>query len=399
MELCLASLHPRILSGQIDSLAGLGRALTRRGHHISLVAPFDTTGLLDRSLLSLDTGPHKLSGAAMKMLQAIPRVVAGANVADLLHLALPTPAFGWIGDIVQASTSVPVVVSYEGHLAPGGQLLKPRRLRRSWRTYLPLWAINNGLFGRMTRFAGAHYVVSSAYQYDELLALGGPADRVSVLSNVIERDKLTRCAPERARAELGIPQGRSVVGYIGHFNDVKGVDVLAAAFARLVEQDEDAHLALAWSGQGNPEPVRGPLAQLEDHVTWLGKVHVGTFLCAVDLLALPYRCTAGQGAFPSLVMEALEAGCPLVTTRLPLLEEMLEDEVTALLCPPDRPDLLTAQMARLLSDGGLRQRVRTAQRVAARTRFAPDALAAQYEALYASLVTADARVARVAAAA
>src|SRR5439155_23350509 len=98
---------------------------------------------------------------------------------------------------------------------------------------------------------------------------------------------------------LGLPSEGGLIGYIGHFNEVKGVDLLAAAFASLAESRPDMHLALAWSGQGDPEPVTRRLRGVRSHVTWLGKVHVGNFLCAVDVLALPYRSTAGQAAFPS----------------------------------------------------------------------------------------------------
>lgn len=382
MDICLASLHPKVLSGQIDSLAGLGRALTRRGHAVTLVAPFDTDGLLDRSLISLDAGAHRLTGAAMKMLRTIPRVVAAANEADILHLALPTPAFSWIGDIVQRRTSTPVIISYEGHLAPGGQLLRPARLLRSWRTYLPLWGINNGMFGRMTGYTATRYVVSSEFQRRELEALGAPVARLDVLSNVVETDKLVRCLPSEARRQLHVPEGKKLIGYIGHFNDVKGVDILAGAFAELAKRQPEAHLVLAWSGQGNAEPMRTLLAGLEDRVSWLGKVHVGTFLCAVDVLALPYRCTAGQGAYPSLVIEALHAACPLVTSRLPLLEELLGKTETALLCPPEQPAALAAQLETLLFDANCVTRMQLAQRKVARTRFASDVLAIDYETLY-----------------
>jgi len=392
VDICLASLHPKVLSGQIDSLAGLGRALTRRGHTVTLVAPFDTGGLLDRSLISLDAGSHRLTGAAMKMLRTIPRIIAAAHEADVVHLALPTPAFSWVGDIVQSGTTTPVIVSYEGHIAPGGQLLRPSRLRRSWRTYLPLWAVNNGMFGRITRYDAARYVVSSEYQRQELAALGAPAERLDVVSNVVEQDKLARCEPAAARRRLRLPEGKKLIGYIGHFNDVKGVDVLAAAFAQLVQRQPDAHLVLAWSGQGNPEPVRTPLAGLDDHITWLGKVHVGTFLCALDVLALPYRCTAGQGAYPSLVIEALHAGCPLVTSRLPLLEELLGPTETALLCPPEQPAALAAQLETLLVDEDRNRRMQVTQQLVARTRFASDILAMDYELLYGSVLTPEVEV-------
>ena len=392
MDVCLASLHPKVLSGQIDSLAGLGRALTRRGHTVTLVAPFDTDGLLDRSLISLDAGTHRLTGAAMKMLRTIPRIIAAAKEADVVHLALPTPAFSWVGDIVQFGTTTPVIVSYEGHLAPAAQLLRPSRLRRSWRTYLPLWAVNNGMFGRLTRYDAARYVVSSEHQREELAALGAPTQRLDVISNVVEQEKLARSEPVVARRQLRLPGGKKLIGYIGHFNDVKGVDVLATAFAQLVKRQPDAHLVLAWSGQGNPEPIRAPLAGLDDHVTWLGKVHVGTFLCALDVLALPYRCTAGQGAYPSLVIEALHAGCPLVTTRLPLLEELLGPTETALLCVPEQPAALAAHLETLLVDEARNRRMQVTQQFVARTRFASDILAMDYELLYGSVLAPEVEV-------
>jgi len=218
VDICLASLHPKVLSGQIDSLAGLGRALTRRGHTVTLVAPFDTGGLLDRSLISLDAGSHRLTGAAMKMLRTIPRIIAAAHEADVVHLALPTPAFSWVGDIVQSGTTTPVIVSYEGHIAPGGQLLRPSRLRRSWRTYLPLWAVNNGVFGRMTSYTAARYVVSSEYQRQELAALGAPAERrscsateatVASVSTAATPVQLSRADRERGQTKPRCRGGRA----------------------------------------------------------------------------------------------------------------------------------------------------------------------------------------------
>lgn len=122
------------------------------------------------------------------------------------------------------------------------------------------------------------------------------------------------------------------------------------------------------------------------NVTWLGKVHVGTFMCAIDVLSLPYRSTAGQGAFPSLVLEALYAGRPLVTTDLPLLSEIAGDERVALLCPPERPDLLALQLDRLLDSEELRSEMSREQILLAHRRFAPARLAARYEALYDSLL-------------
>jgi len=385
MRLCLASLHPRILSGQIDSLAGLARGLVRAGHEVEVVVPFDGGPLLSRELTELDDGPRGLWRAARVMLRAIPQIVHAARGCDLVHVALPTPAFGALGDVLQAASGVPTVVGFEGHLATSRELVSAAR-RGALATYLPLWGVNNHLVGRVGVRGARAYVVSSRFQADELAGLGYPTDRVVAIPNLVEQTKLAVCNPRLARRRLGLPPQAPLVGYVGHFNDVKGVDVLAQAFGALRARRPDATLALAWSGQGHEAPIRRALADHADHVVWLSKVKIGTFLCAIDALALPYRSTAGQGAYPSLVLEAIQTGCPLVTTDLPLLEEITSLGDVAATCPTESPEPLADALDGLLGDPVRRaEMVETQRRVAAR-HLTPDVLLPRYEALYASVL-------------
>ncbi|MCL4544177.1 MAG: glycosyltransferase family 4 protein [Chloroflexi bacterium] len=399
VNLCLASLHPRILSGQIDSLVGLGRSLLHRGHQIEIVAPFDTTGLLHHALITLDGGSSGLVEAGRRMVQTVPRIIAAARRADLLFLALPTPAFSLVGDIVVAAVPCPVIVSYEGHLAQARHLLTPQRLRESWKTYVPLWGVNNGLFGRCTRYSASRYVVSSNVQREELLALRAPASRIEVISNIVETDKLKHVPKQQARQRLHLPQDRKLIGYIGHFNDVKGVDILAKAFAQVAASDEAVQLVLAWSGQGNLSRVTRYVEGFSDRIFWLGKVPVGTFLSALDALALPYRSTAGQGAFPSLPIEALHVGCPLVTTRLALLAELIGNEPAALLAEPEDTDGLAEHLRRITTDVDLiRQTVQSQNRVL-EEHFNQERLTLRYERLFQEVLDVAAETATKASAA
>lgn len=382
MYISLVSLHPRVLSGQIDSLVGLGRALQRVGHNVKLLAPFDTSGLLERSLINLDEGPSGLIAAANRMLQTLPKIITAAEQSDLLYLALPTPAFGALGDFLATRISCPMVVAFEGHLADARVLLRPARLRESWKTYLPLWGVNNGFWGRLGVHHGQRYIVSSRVQEEELIALGFPRERVAVISNLVDAEKLVGVAHNVARNWLGLPDDRILIGYIGHFNDVKGVDILARAFTHVVRSEPRAHLVLAWSGQGKRERVTRYLDGHMTAVSWLGKVLVGTFLSALDVLVLPYRSTAGQGAFPSLPIEAFHMGCPLVMTRLPLLAELEGGSGGALLAEPESVESLQEALLASVTDAQMRYRMREAQRRLIQQRFGVTALLPQYEAVF-----------------
>lgn len=378
MRVCLASIHPRRMSGQIESLIALAEQLGRLGAEVkvaSAFAPVELGGFADE-------GAAGMVAKLRRVWHATREVVRGARGAELLFLNLPTPAFACLADIVRALTRLPVVVGFEAHLASPMQLLLGGYLTRDVHFYLPRFVINNRLVARCALYRCERYVVSSRLQRDELARLGVPADRVCVLPNLTHKRVPT---PPRApaRAGLGLPDG-PLVTYIGHFHHVKGADVLAAAFPWVLRQQPDARLAIAWSGIGDPRPVVRCLdeAGVRDKTTWLGLVDVGAVMAASDVLVLPYRLTIGQNAFPNLLLEALEVGVPLVTSRLPLLAELLRDGETALLCPPDDPARLGQAISRLLGDAAQRDRMRERQRALFARQLAPERLGRRYYQLF-----------------
>lgn len=389
MRLCLASVHPRRLSGQIESLVALARELERLGHQTTVVSPFDDDllrGGVGLALARRDPGASAL-GKLLGVLRGFRRAAAAGRGADLLHLNLPTPAFSWLADALalQPGWNVPVVVGYEAHLADVPGLLRRSYLWHDPRFYLPRALVNNGLWGRCALFRCQRYVVASRWQRGELLALGVDEARLVSLPNLVDREKLRATPKATARAALlGEAGGGPLVGWAGHFHHVKGVDTLLEAFARLADERPDARLALAWSGIGDAGPIAARIRALGlgERTIRLGQVDIGQLLSAVDVMALPYRLTIGQGAFPNLVMEAMAVGVPLVTTDLPLLRELADDGQDALLVPPDDPAALAAALARLLDEPALAASMARAQHARMDGLLAPATLAARYVELY-----------------
>ncbi len=380
MRIALASIHPRPLSGQIEGLVGLARALQSKGHTVTLVSAFPSEELMGPDRLRLARTPQRIivdqpSRIARVLLQ-LRRV---APQVDVIQLNLPTPAFSMFADVVQAVVKVPVVVGFEAHLVGVRDIFRRGYVAQSPEFYLPRLAINNRFVARLTGHRARHYVVHSAFQEQELVRLGVAPDRVSVLPPVLPRDKV---GGGSSAMRSSFPPGR-ILTYLGHYNHIKGVDVLARAYQLLAPRHSDLSLAVAWSGIGSAHALDGLLSDpvLRRRVYPLGQVNVPDLLAASDLVALPYRLTIGQAAYPAVLLEAMMARVPVVTTDLPLLRELTENAKMAILVPPDDPEALAEGIECILTQPAVVDRLKHAQDRWLQ-QVEPECVVREYERLY-----------------
>jgi glycosyltransferase involved in cell wall biosynthesis len=375
-----------MLSGQINSLVGLAHALRARDNDVQIVTAFAQSELLDVQRIY---GTEAQAGVLLSKLGRLPAVVqrlrSAAAKADVVQLNLPSPAFSLLGDAVQAILGRPIVVGFEMHLPAVGDVLG-RYLLAAPRFYLPQVSLNNRAIARLSGFHAARYVVASHYQATELVSLGLSAERISVIPNVIDSRQL---AADVTGTGVDWPTGGPVIGYAGHFNHVKGVDVLIRAFPEIVKKYANTQLVLAWTGLGPIGPIREAILAtgMPERIHIVGRLPVGGFIRRSSVLALPYRLTMGQAAYPGLLLEALTTGVPLVTSDLPLLHEIVDQGDTAELArPEDSPDL-AHRIIRLLGDPAYSQAMIERQRQFVRRALDPQLLARRYEAMYEDVST------------
>ena len=84
---------------------------------------------------------------------------------------------------------------------------------------------------------------------------------------------------------------------------------------------------------------------------------------------------------PTVVMEAMAAGLPVVSTPLAGVPEMVEEGVTGFLVPERDPAALARALHRLLTDRSLARSLGEAGRAQAEKRFAIDQCVQQLRAL------------------
>jgi glycosyltransferase involved in cell wall biosynthesis len=182
-------------------------------------------------------------------------------------------------------------------------------------------------------------------------------------------------AARRLRAELGIAEGTPLVGFVGHLVPQKRPERALEVLARLRSLGSPAHLVVAGNGPLAPQlKARAERLGIHSAVTFLGLRHdVEWVLGGLDLVLL----TSEAEGIPGVAIEALMAGCPIVTVPVGGVTEVVEHGVTGLVLDVDDPAVMAETVAGLLADGETRGRMSRESR--ARTdRFSASAAAAVY---------------------
>jgi glycosyltransferase involved in cell wall biosynthesis len=172
--------------------------------------------------------------------------------------------------------------------------------------------------------------------------------------------------PERsaaaARQMLGLPGGALLV-YTGHAGPHKGTDALIQlaacvpdATVVIVGVDEDGP-DCAWVS----DRVRSAGVRNVRLVPRVALVDVAVYMYAADCLVIPPTQAPltryGRTVLPMKLFSYMAAGRPILAPRLPDIEEVLEDGVTALLVPPDNPVAAANAVRRVLTDSYLAERL------------------------------------------
>jgi glycosyltransferase involved in cell wall biosynthesis len=198
--------------------------------------------------------------------------------------------------------------------------------------------------------------------------------------------------PDFARLVAGTrprrPDGPFCVASVGRMVEKKGFDVLVEAVALLRERDIDIRLVLV--GESGPAgDVVDELVErrgLADFVVRRGPVSQPELLevlrdCHAFALACRVASDGDRDGIPNVLVEAMAAGVPVVSTRVSGIPELITDGRDGLLVAPDDVDALADALGRLATEPATRDRMAAAGRTTVATRFDGDVLARELGAL------------------
>lgn len=284
---------------------------------------------------------------------------------------------GMLGRIAARRAGVPHVV-HGIHIAP---FVNVGRIERA--AYLTAERL-------MARVTHAFISVSDGMRDAYLDAgIGVPANHHVVYSGMPLEAFVGATPPENWREIAGVGNGAPkppILLMLAALESRKRHRGLIEVFGRVVERFPEVRLLCAGEGPDRDE-VEAAIADagLEMNVRLLGfHTEPGRLVALADLCLL----TSMREGLPRVVVQYVAGGKPVVVTRVPGIEEVVEDGVSGLVTDPDDLSDTAEAIIRILSDETLRARLAAGAAAKDVSAWRPEALVEGTEKVYAGLFSA-----------
>ncbi len=256
---------------------------------------------------------------------------------DVVHTH--TAKAGFVGRVAAWLAGVPVIVhTFHGHVFHG--YFGPRKTR--------LFLLLERLTGRM---ADAIITLTDDLR-DELADTYriAPREKFRVVPLGLDLQHFAH-SPRRSgafRAEWGIPVDAPLVGIVGRMVPIKNHALFADAAAQVRETIPNARFVVIGDGETRSAvEVQIRRLGLEDVFTFAGwQRDLASAYSDMDALVI----SSNNEGTPVAVIEALAGGCPVVSTAVGGVPNLLDGGKLGALVPPGDADALAGAIIRTVSD-------------------------------------------------
>ncbi len=236
--------------------------------------------------------------------------------------------------------------------------------------------------------ADAVFAISSEVRKFYCDQTGFPAERMKIIHNGIDVQRIDEADAEGVREELGIAPNDFVFGTIARLDLTKDTITLVRAFAAVALPRRNPRIKLLIVGDGEE---RSKLEEFIDKldlnraVIFTGmRRDVPRLLKAMDVFVLS---SVSEG-MPLTVLEAMAARLPVVATEIGALPELVEEGKTGFLVPIRHAVAIADRLEEFLANRQLAKSFGEAARYKVEREFTLEQMLQNYAELYESLWSA-----------
>ncbi|MCM8530014.1 MAG: glycosyltransferase family 4 protein [Lentisphaeraceae bacterium] len=295
------------------------------------------------------------------------------NKFDVVHTHASKA--GIIGRAAAWSVGIPVVV----HTVHGPAF---HRYEKAWK---------NKVYITAEKFAAkrCHKIVCVAdAMTKQFLDAGISKEKMyrTVYSGMNLEDYLTLSGKSTVRQELGIPKDAIVIGKIARLFELKGHEFLIDAAKKIVDQNSKVHFLFVGDGLLKDELIK-EIAKLglTDHFHMPGLIPPYDVPKYVDAMDIVCHLSLREG-LPRAVVQGLAAEKPVVTYNLDGAPEVVFNDKTGFICPPETVTEVQDSLIKLVESKELRKKLGGNGRELVKAKFAWQKMVEDLEDVYSKLL-------------
>jgi len=207
--------------------------------------------------------------------------------------------------------------------------------------------------------------------------------KLFIIPNAVDADKFVGIQAADLTS-LGIPSGSRVFISVGRLESQKGFDVLVEAISLCDSLPADVYFLIVGDG---PE-LASLRHQVESHGL-LGRIRfAGRRDNLPELLAasMAFILSSRWEGMPNVVLEAMAAGLPIITTNVEGTDELVQDGVNGVVVAAAQPDALRGAIESVLARPDFVRAAGMASQAIAVKEFTPHSVASSYAEIYRKLL-------------
>ena len=344
-------------------ITSIVHALQAMGHRVTVISPPGVDPMNPAHSTPVDKAQVK-TGGIQSIWKWVSRHLPNA-LFEVAELAYNVPAWWRLRRIIASQKFDLIYERYAFYLIAGAMLAHRHAIpfvleanevsgieHRARKQTLPglCACFERLLFARCTSI-----LTVSSHLKARILRQNVPSDRVRVVPNAFNLDKVKGVARKpQLQQQLGL-EGKTVFGFVGWFDEWDRLDLLIDVFSDLLPAHPDSRLLLIGDGPVTPglrEQARR--LRMHDKVIFTGAVprnQVFDYISLLDIAVLPHSNNFGS---PVVMFEFMGLRIPVVAPRLEPILDVQRDDETALLFDPLDQRQCAAAIKRLLESPQLR---------------------------------------------
>jgi len=249
--------------------------------------------------------------------------------------------------------------------------------QKGWlkRTFDELWGY------RILRDA-ARVIAVTKIEAEQYQSLGADNDKIEVVPHGIDLSEFDNL-PERGdfKRKYGLDSKQRIILYLGRIDRIKGLNLLAEAFAGLSKKLSDTRLVIAGPDNGYLSSLKKLITDLEisDKVFFTGPLYGQEKLSAyidADVYVLP----SSYEIFGITLLEAMACSIPVITTDRCGIAAAVDGQA-GLVVPHDKEQIENA-LLHMLSDDKMRRDFGERGNLLVRDKFNWEKIAERVESIY-----------------